>query len=85
MSLKYIRNYYKVPAFRGTKIIYSSSDGEAIPAKITGSCGARLRARIKNHDGAYQRYSHIFHPTWHIIYIPNPQVDTDPRNQLNAK
>ena len=73
MSLAYIRRYYGVPAFRGGLIVYGASDGETIKAKITGSRGAQLRAKMQKNDGTYNRRSALFHPTWHIAYLPKGQ------------
>lgn len=69
MSLEYIRTHYKVPAKRGGLVIYAASDGEAIPGRITGAHGARLRVRLQRYDGTYNRRSSYFHPTWHMTYL----------------
>lgn len=70
MSLAYIRHYYKVPAKRGGLIIYTASDGEDIPGKITGAKGTYLRAKLQRYDGTYNRKSSLFHPTWNLAYLP---------------
>lgn len=72
MSLAYIRRVYGVPAKRGAIVTYLASDGEIIPAKITGSRGARIRAKLQRYDGTYNTKSSIFHPTWNLVYESQP-------------
>ena len=81
MSMAYIRRYYSVPAKRGGTIEYGASDGESILAKITGSRGAQLRARMQRTDGTFNRRSALFHPTWHIRYLPTPPAVSGERGQ----
>lgn len=54
MSMEYIRDYYKVPAKRGRKVIVIGKLGI-----ITGSKGAYLRVRLEGEKG-----SSLYHPTW---------------------
>lgn len=60
MSAEYVRNYYKVPAKRGMRIV---ADGK--PGKIVGFDGQYLRVRL---DGEKRIGS--WHPTWNIDYHP---------------
>lgn len=60
MSLADIRGYYKVPAFRGTRVKALQR-----PGTITGSDGSRIRVRL---DGAKRAVA--YHPTWCIGYLP---------------
>jgi hypothetical protein len=69
MSLEYIRRTYHVPAKRGGIIVYGASDGESIKARITGSRGHQLRARMMRNDGTFDKRAALFHPTWHITYL----------------
>ncbi len=65
MSLKYIRGRYGVPAFRGSRVEYTASDGEKMQGTITGSAqSARLRVRL---DG--NKNSFLFHPTFNLVYL----------------
>jgi hypothetical protein len=58
-----IRDYYKVPAKRGGKIIYS---GDGVPKKgtIKSAKSGRLRVLLEG-------YKHLvtLHPTWEIEYL----------------
>ena len=60
-GLEYIREYYKVPAFVGAKVIY---EGGGCPknAVIKGSHNASLRVLFD--DGQ----TGILHPTWSLTY-----------------
>lgn len=58
MSAKYVRDYYKVPAKRGMRVV---ADGK--PGKIVGFDGAHLRIRL---DG--EKHIGNWHPTWRIEY-----------------
>ncbi len=64
MSMRYIREFYRVPAKRGMRVTYSnpkfSNPKQGI---ITGSMGAYLRIRL---DG--EKRSRPYHPTWEIQY-----------------
>lgn len=64
MTMKYIRDYYGVPAKRGVRVKYAASDGEEFEGVITGSKDAHLRVRFPNTN-----HSWIMHPTWHIEYL----------------
>lgn len=57
--MKYIRDYYKVPAKRGMTIIANGKRGV-----ITSANGPHLMVRI---DGA--KHSFPYHPTWNMEYI----------------
>jgi hypothetical protein len=59
MTAAYVRDYYKVPAKRGMRVV---ADGK--PGVITGFAGARLRIRL---DG--EKHSAPWHPTWRIHYL----------------
>jgi len=61
--MKYIRDYYGVPAKRGAKIIYTGN-GERVEGRITGSINAHLRARLEGVE-----YAVILHPTWKVEYM----------------
>jgi hypothetical protein len=59
MCMKYITEYYKVPAMRGARILFRGR-----PAKIVGSSGASLLIVL---DG--QKKSIKVHPTWEMTYL----------------
>lgn len=71
MSLDYIRTTYGVPARKGQRVRYTGDKGPKNPARegvITGASGAHLRIRM---DG--DSFSNIYHPTWEIEYLQEPQ------------
>lgn len=77
MSLAYIRDYYKVPAFRGTRVEYLATDGELMQGAITRGVGAYLWVRL---DG--NKHSTRFHPTWALKYLPDgPCFDRESGNE----
>ena len=63
-ALEYIRNYYRVPAFKGAKIKYQGKDGV-----IRGGTGSYLLVRIEG-----EKTNVKCHPTWQIEYIENGGV-----------
>jgi len=65
MSMKYIRDTYKVPAKRGARIKYR---GVAMiqTGTIVGSKGAYIRVRI---DGDPFRRVMSYHPTYQMTYL----------------
>ena len=73
MSMKYIRDYYKVPANRGAKIEFSGDTMAQFiygflykPSRgtIVGSKGNYLRVRMENNDQII-----TLHPTWKVKYL----------------
>lgn len=72
MSLKYIRNYYKVEVQHGTRLRLNIKGYEG-DYTVLGAQGAYLRVRK---DGAEK--SIIIHPTWEVEYLSQPQ------EQVNA-
>ncbi len=67
MSLRYIRDYYGVPANRGQKVIYSGS-GRPLEGVITGARGAHLMVRIAEFGERPVR----IHPTWEVEFVIGP-------------
>ena len=63
MSMKYIRNYYGVPAKRGGRVQYTGC-GKNKLGTITSANGARLNIRL---DGV--KHTMPFHPTWELKYL----------------
>ena len=61
MALEYIRDYYRVPAFKGAKVKYKGTE-----ATIKGGKGQYLNLVFedKSMNGSY-------HPTWEIEYLEN--------------
>lgn len=67
MTLRYIRDYYDVPANRGQRVKYTgdcTKRGKPKLGTITGADGARLRIRM---DG--DSFSNLYHPTWELEYL----------------
>lgn len=65
MSLKYIRNYYQVPAKRGQRIKFQGREG-----MIATSRGPHLRVRFNDDLG----HLHTIHPTWEVEYLTKNYV-----------
>ena len=63
MGMKYIRDYYGVPAERGGIVEYTGGKSP-VRGVITGADGARLRIRL---DG--ENLSRRFNPDWKIRYL----------------
>ena len=66
-ALKYIRDYYKVPAKRGALIRYDSSCG-AIYLRVRSARNGRLYCSPKDANPKDKRRM-ILHPTWQIVYL----------------
>lgn len=75
--MKYIRNYYGVPAKRGARIkfhsdtakfiqgfLYRSKQGTIVSAK-----GNYIRVRFDNSDRI-----ETLHPTWNVEYLRQPLI-----------
>lgn len=66
MSMRYIRDTYRVPARRGARVRFTgvlAAELSAPSGTVTGSRGAMVRIRV---DG--ERRARIFHPTFDIEY-----------------
>ena len=61
MGMRYIREYYKVPAKRGMNVVAQGEKGVIVGAK-----GQYLRVRIEGEKKVLS-----FHPTWKMEYILN--------------
>lgn len=59
MSLKYIKDYYEVPADKGQMVVYDGKIGT-----IVGASGPHLRVRFPN-----EKRDFILHPTWKVEYL----------------
>lgn len=59
MSLKYIRDYYGVPAYRGAKIFFNGREG-----RITSAKDAHLRVKFPD-----KKNTQIIHPTFNVKYL----------------
>ena len=73
MSLKYVRNTYGVPAQRGCRIRYTDEYGTVWNGRITSARGGRLHVLVDDRVPGY-RGRLILHPTWHVEYLPPPNV-----------
>ena len=71
MSMKYIRDYYGVPAKRGAKIVWRDSNNKIHDGVIVGARGQYIRVRIPTYcvGGIV-----TLHPTSDVRYLPNPSV-----------
>lgn len=63
MGMKYIRDYYGVPAKRGGIIEYTGGKSP-VRGVITGADGAWLRIRLEG-----ENWSRRFNPAWKISYL----------------
>ena len=61
MSMSYIREYYKVPAKRGARIMFTHWGKSGV---IVASHNSYLKVRF---DG--EKITRILHPTWCVKYI----------------
>jgi hypothetical protein len=68
MTLKYIRDTYGVPAFRGARVEYRPDKAGYPPWQgvITSADGAYLRIRRDGYDKTHPAY---FHPEWNLTYL----------------
>ena len=67
MAMKYIRDYYKVPAKRGARIRFTDGEGNSFLGTIFSTISSSLKVRI---DGLHKgRQYWILHPTWNIEYL----------------
>ncbi len=69
MSLKYISEFYGVPAKKGGRIIYTGR-GAPLEGKIRGSRNASLRVEFDN-DPTNIR---LLHPTWNVEYLESEEI-----------
>jgi hypothetical protein len=67
-GLKYIRDYYHVPAFRGARVEFTDHYKTKWTGKITSSNGAYLRILVDDRVDGY-RGRKILHPTWNVRYL----------------
>lgn len=57
----YVREYYKVPAKRGGRVLVGK---DRKPGRITSGAGNYIRIRL---DG--EKHAGYYHPTWEIEYM----------------
>jgi hypothetical protein len=70
MSLKKLRDAYNVPAYRGTVVIYTDSQGIERIGRVTNSDGQYVH--VKYDDGLQRKH----HPTHNLIYV-NEELGDD--------
>ena len=68
MSLKYIRDCYGVPAYRGARIRFTPNENEVWEGRITSARMARLRVLVDDRVPGY-RGRLTLHPTWNVEYL----------------
>ena len=64
-NLKWIRDTYKVPAFRGQKVVFISDKNIQKKGTIKSAKNGYLKIRF---DGDKKTYPAFFHPTWNLKY-----------------
>lgn len=64
MSMKYIRDYYGVPAKRGGRVRFAGGDNGPTTGTIASSRGSALCVVF---DGNSR--SSLVHPTWELEYL----------------
>jgi hypothetical protein len=72
MSMKYIRDYYKVPAKRGGRIRYTDEHGDKWDGRITAASDQYLLVHI---PGWHLQRARL-HPTWNVEYLDNEKAET---------
>ncbi|MQB00525.1 MAG: hypothetical protein GEU78_09580 [Actinobacteria bacterium] len=68
MSMQYIRDYYKVPAKRGGRILYTYGGeliGQPGEGTIVGAKDQYLRVRFDSDPSRI----YTLHPTWSVEYL----------------
>lgn len=72
-GLEYIRDYYKVPADMGRRIVYTGNKNTRLEGVIVGDDSARLLVRLESYDGPV-----VLHPTWNVEYLDDiEEVESD--------
>ena len=61
-AIEYIREYYKVDAYRGRRIRFGKE--KPVEGTILGGKGALLRVRLNG-----LKRTALLHPTWEIEYL----------------
>jgi hypothetical protein len=64
MSLKYIRDYYGVPAEEGVRIRYTGDPSGTVDGTITGTNGPHLLVKFDDAPG-----NSVLHPKWEVEYL----------------
>jgi len=70
MSLKSIRAYYGVPAYRGRHVTYTGGKTPKI-GRIVGASGHYLKLAFYCPYAGKEIVEAPFHPTWQICYTPD--------------
>ena len=65
MSMKNIRDTYKVPAKRGMHVMANGEYGKILSAR-----GAHLKVKIDR-----RKRPKLYHPTWHMVYYTDEGVE----------
>ena len=75
MTMKYIRDTYGVPAYRGARVRYCRGKLGMDPriGTIMSADGAYLRIRF---DGDLRTYPAPFHPAWGLTYLSSASRDS---------
>ncbi len=74
MSLASVRQFYGVPAYRGTAILYTGGDTPRQGVIVSATTCGRLRIRWDD-DPSGRRA--ILHPTWEVQYLPETPDDEE--------
>jgi hypothetical protein len=65
MSMEWVRNYYKVPAKRGGRVVYTGGKTPEY-GTIKSAKDGKLYIQL---DGMTYTHPLPFHPTWEIKYL----------------
>jgi hypothetical protein len=70
VSMKYIRDYYSVPAKRGARVEYTGGKTPKTGV-ITSARDAKINIRM---DG--MQHPRTYHPTWEIRYLDKQEQES---------
>ena len=73
MSFDYIRNTYKVPAKRGSRVKFKGR-----PGRVTSADGAYVNLRLDGDDKTTGPY----HPTWEMEWLDSETKNPERRKEV---
>ena len=68
MSLSYIRETYRVPAYKGQRLVFTNSEGAKFYGTIKTARDQYLIVLMDERKGMRKGHM-ILHPTWNIEYL----------------
>lgn len=65
MSMKYIRDHYGVPAYRGARVVFKNKWGSDVTGVISSAKNAHIvvHPEVARSSSTRKRHGYIFHPT----------------------